>query len=150
MLPWLTADLNNLFSSLMILPHINDVDQVLVTVNDQAYTIGITGSDDDLVASINGTGIDTALYRKLYQYLLSAPAEQLNVGGTRGKKLASITYHYRDTKSTETIEFYDAGNRRCIVSLNGNDTYLCRATYVEYLEKNFVKVLAGETPVLDY
>lgn len=150
MLPWLTADLNNLFSSLMILPHINDVDHVDVTVDGESYSIDITGADDELVASINGTEIDTAIYRKLYQYLLSAPAEQLNVGNSRGKKLAGITYHYRDTKSTETVEFYDAGSRRCIVSLNGDDTYICRITYVEYLASNFKKALAGETPVLDY
>lgn len=149
--PWLTADLENLFSTLMILPNINDVERVEITVGGLDYEIDITGTDDELVAVMNGTELDTSLYRKFYQYLLSAPAEGLNRGNERGEKLAGFTYYYRDaSKSSETVEFYDIGNRRCIVSLNGNDTYVCRSTYVEYLAKNCEKVLAGETPVLDY
>lgn len=149
--PWLTANMEDLYSTLMVVPNINDVDRVEVMAGGEDYEILVTGTDDQLVAVMNGTELDTKIYRKFYQYLLSAPAEELNRGSQRGEKVASITYHYRDTtKGEETLEFYDIGNRRCIISLNGEDTYICRYTYVEYLIKNCEKALAGETPVLDY
>ena len=150
-LPWITADINNLFSTLMILPHINDVAGVDIMVNGQEYIVEMSGEDDALVAVMNGTELSTDIFRKFYQYLLSAPAEGLNLDGEKGELLASFTYHYKDTSvPDDTVQFYDAGNRRVIISLNGNDTYISRSTYVDVLAKNCEKVLAGETPILDY
>lgn len=149
--PWMSMEINNLFSSLILLPNINDVEGIDISVGGKSYTVEASGEDNDLKASLNGTELDTSIYRKFYQYLLSAPAEEYNHGSSRGELQASITYHYKDhSKADDVISFYDAGNRRSILSYNGQETFLCRSTYVDYLARNCEKVLAGETPVLDY
>ena len=148
-LPWLTADLNNLYSTLLILPLIDTVESIDVEVNGQKYEITCSGESSTLVAVINGTEVKTANYRKLYQYLLSAPAEELNIGNERGSKLASITYNYYEGGS-DNLTFYDAGNRRCIISLNGDDTFMCRTAYLDTLARNCEKILNGETPATDF
>lgn len=149
--PWLSMEINNLFSSLVLLPNVNDIEGIDISVGGKSYTIKASGIDSELQATINGTELDTSIYRKFYQYLLSAPAEEYNRGSDRGELQASITYHYADhSKPDDVVRFYDAGNRRSILSLNGQETFLCRSTYVDYLARNCEKVLAGENPVLDY
>lgn len=148
-LPWLTAKIEDLFSRLRLLPMINDVKSLDLYVKGTEYEITCEGESDTLIAYLDGKEVKTADYRKFYQYLLSAPAEELNIGNTRGQKLASITYHYYDGGS-DNLTFYDVGNRRCIISLNGDEIFLCRTAYVDTLAKNCERLMTGETPVTDF
>lgn len=148
-LPWLTAKIEDLFSRLRLLPMINDVESIDLYVQGTEYEITCEGESDTLVAYMNGKEVKTANYRKFYQYLLSAPAEELNIDNEPGEKIASITYNYYEGGS-ENLTFYDVGNRRCIISLNGDKIFLCRTAYVDTLARNCQKLLNGEVPTTDF
>lgn len=159
MLPWMTADINDLYSSLTILPFIDDVNKIDITIGDKTYLIETTGTGDDLAATINGNPFliekDATTYRKFYQFLLSAPAEGVNDGSQEtGETIARFVYHYSDPaksgKDSEVIEFKKLTDRTCVLSVNGNDSFLTRKVYVDALLKNCERAVNGEAPVMDY
>ena len=87
----------------------------------------------------------------MYQYLLSAPAEEVNLDGATGTLLASFTYHYHDNPDqTDTIEIFQISERRCSIALNGRNDFTCRMAYYTRLVENMEALLNGEEPVLDY
>ncbi|MBQ4050347.1 MAG: hypothetical protein IJD13_01835, partial [Oscillospiraceae bacterium] len=107
------------------------------------------GESSDMTAKLDGKDIDRANYRKMYQYLLGASAEELNIGYTRGEKVGSITYHYRKGGS-ETLTFYSAGDRKLILSYNGREDFVCRSSYLDTMKRNLERLAAGEVPSVDF
>ena len=101
--------------------------------------------------SYNGQSIDMDHFRKLYQYFLSAPAEEMNLDHQSGPKVASITYHFFDSaKAADTMDFYQISDRRCALGLNGSADFTARAMYLTRLAENIERVVGGEAPDLDY
>ena len=90
-------DINKVFSSLTVLPYIDKIAEVEVTINGKTYLFEEEGEEDDLTATVNGQDITLDNYRKMYQFFLSAPAEELNYTQETGPEIARITYRYRDT-----------------------------------------------------
>lgn len=150
-LPWLTADIDNLFSSLLLIPSIETVDTVSVDASGENYLFQSSGDAENIEATLNGSKIDSNNYRAMYEYLISASAREINYGSPKGESLAKITYHYRDAaKEDDIVEFFAVNDRQCILSLNGSDGFLTETRYVDKLIANCQKVLNGETPSLDY
>lgn len=154
-LPWISMDINDLYSTLTLLPYIDDVERIDLMVYGETYTFEIDPADpddedSDIVPHLDGEEIDLDNYRKMYQYFLAAPAEGIYDGDPdAGELVASFTYHYRDGGS-DTVKLYDLGNRTCILSINDNYQWTTRIAYVTYLQTNIEKLLNGETPSLDY
>ena len=154
-LPWISMDIDNLYSTLTLLPYIDDVERIDLMVYDQTYTFEIDppdpdDEDSDIVPHLDGEDVDLDYYRTMYQYVLAAPAEGIYDGDPdAGTLVASFTYHYRDGGS-DTVELYDLGNRTCIRSSNGNYQWTTRISYVTYLQTNIEKLKNGEEPSLDY
>ena len=152
-LPWISIDINKMYSSLMLLPSINTVSAIDLTVYDETYSFEIdpaADEDSDLVPHLNGEEIDLENYRDMYQYLLSVPAEGIYKGDAdAGTLIASIVYHYTEGGS-DSVELFDLGDRTCILSINGNKQWTTRLAYVQHLESNIDKLQNGEAPVLDY
>lgn len=148
-LPWVTANINSMYSSLLLVPMINDVASVDVEVYGEKHTLISEGESSDMTAKLDGEDMDIANYRKMYQFLLSAPAEELNIGYTRGAKAGSITYHLRKGGS-ETLTFYEGGDRKLIISYNGREDFACRSAYLDTMKRNFERLASGEAPVIDY
>ncbi len=155
-LPWITADINNLFSSLLLIPSIDTVDTITVETEGETYTFKSSGDVQNIEATVNGNEMDPDNYRTMYEFLISASATEINYDSEPGDSLAKITFHYRDSaKSDDTIEFISiAGDettgRKCIISLNGSSSFLTETRYVDKLLSNCQKVLDGGTPSLDY
>ena len=149
-LPWITVDINKVFSSLTILPYIDKVSEVEVTLNGETYLFESEGEDDDLKATVNGQALTLDNYRKMYQYLLSAPAEEINFNKETGPEIASITYRYRDSDKEDVVRFLKVSDRRCVLSLNGDEAFLTRMAYIDRLETNLEKILNDELPIMDY
>ena len=152
-LPWISININNMYSSLMLLPNIKDVSAIDLMIYDQTYSFEIdpaADEDSDIVPHIDGEEVDLENYRDMYQYLLSVPAEGIYEGDeTSGTLVASFTYHYINGGS-DTVELLDLGDRSCILSINGNRQWTTRIAYVQHLETNMERLLNGEAPVLDY
>ncbi len=162
-LPWMDIQLNQMLSSLIFLPYIDDVSQIDLTIGDQVYTfetalgepeVNEDGEEEDPTlesVTCNGADIDLENYRKMYQYLLSAPAEDINLSGDTGPLIASFTYHYFDDPDrTDTIEIFQISERKCSIALNGSNDFTCRMAYYTRLVENIEALLNGETPDLDY
>ncbi len=151
-LPWISIDIDDMYSSLMLLPSINTVSEIDLMVYDQTYSFQIdpaADEDSDIVPHLDGEEIDLENYRDMYQYLLSVPAEGINKSDAEGTLVASFTYHYTDGGS-DTVELFDLGDRTCILSINGNRQWTTRLAYVQHLQSNIEKLINGEAPVLDY
>ena len=149
-IPWITVDINKVFSSLTILPYIDKVSEVEVTLNGETYLFESEGEDDDLAATVNGKALTLDNYRKMYQYLLSAPAEEINFDKETGPEIARITYRYRDSDKEDIVRFLKVSDRRCVLSLNGDEAFLTRMAYIDRLETNLEKILNDELPIMDY
>lgn len=153
-LPWISIDLENMYSTLMLLPYIDDVEKIDLMVYNATYTFEIgaeTGEDDKTILSpaLDGKELEVDAYRKMYQYFLAAPAEGINKNEEEGTLIASFTYHYREGGS-DTVELFDLGNRTCILSINGDRRWTTRISYVQHLQSNIEKLQNGEIPSLDY
>ena len=150
-LPWITADINNLFSSLLLIPSIDTVDTVTVLAGGESYTFKSSGDVKNIEATVNGKEMEPDHYRTMYEFLISASAKEINYGSEKGDSLAKVTFHYRDSaKSDDVIEFFAVSDRKCIISLNGSDSFLTETRYVDKLTTNCQKVLDGGAPSLDY
>lgn len=149
-LPWITVDINKVFSSLTVLPYIDNVEEIEVSVDGKTYLFKTEGEDDDLTATVNGNAISTDNYRKIYQYLLSAPAEEINFDKETGPEIARITYRYRDVDQEEVVRFLKVSDRRCVLSVNGEESFLTRTVYLDRLAQNMELILNDEKPVMDY
>ncbi len=86
----------------------------------------------------------------MYQYLLSAPAEEINFAQETGPEIARITYRYHENDREDVIRFLKVSDRRCVLSLNGDEAFLTRMAYVDRLETNLEKISNDETPIMDY
>ncbi len=154
-LPWISIDIDDMYSSLMLLPYIDDVEEIDLTVYGASYTLTTDPKDEDdedseIVPYLDGEQVDLAAYRKMYQYFLAAPAETIYKGDKdAGTLIATFTYRYRDGGS-DTVELFDLGDRTCILSINGNKQWQTRISYVQHLQTNIEKLKNGETPSLDY
>ena len=156
-LPWISIDIDDMYSSLMLLPYIDDVEKIELTVYDKSYVLTTDPKDEDeddddsnIVPYLDGEQVDLTAYRKMYQYFLAAPAETVYKGDKdAGTLVASFTYYYRDGGS-DSVDLYDLGDRTCILSINGNKQWQTRISYVQHLATNIDKLKNGETPSLDY
>ena len=156
-LPWISIDIDDMYSSLMLLPYIDDVEKIELTVYDKSYVLTTDLKDEDeddddsnIVPYLDGEQVDLTAYRKMYQYFLAAPAETVYKGDKdAGTLVASFTYYYRDGGS-DSVDLYDLGDRTCILSINGNKQWQTRISYVQHLATNIEKLKNGETPSLDY
>lgn len=105
----------------------------------------MTGSTaDDFTLAQNGTAADLELFKKLYQFILRAPAEELYNGtddlGTPDLKLDFKT----TTGENQTIEFYKSADRKTIVAYNGDPQFTTRTTYLDRLLENIENYKNGK------
>lgn len=119
-------------------------------IDGKTYLFESEGEDDDLTATVDGKALTLDNYRKMYQLLLSAPAEEINFDNETGPEIARITYRYRDGDDEDVISFLQISDRRCVLSLNGDEAFITRMAYVDTLRSNMEKILNDELPQLDY
>lgn len=70
-LSWYTYTYKDVVSVMNILPYINDVSSVELVLGGKTYLFEMSGEDDELVVTCDGQTLDTDIFRKLYQLLLS-------------------------------------------------------------------------------
>lgn len=100
-------------------------------------------SKDDAVVTYKGEKQDDAgieRYRKFYSYLLQTKAEELilpaDAPKLSGDPLASVKIDRQDGKRSYDIKFYDAGNMKACIVIDGEARFYCRKSYVDTLLSN--------------
>lgn len=132
-LPWVGMVPEDAMASLIFGTYIYDLSSLTLITDAGTRSFVFDGnSADDYLVLLDGREYDLERYRNFYQALISAPAEQIyldDLGAT--KKIATVILEKNDGSESETVEFFDAGNREVIISKNGKVSFKSRASYIE-------------------
>lgn len=144
-LPWLTVQPTDIMLKIVVSPYIYDVDYVTVKSDGKEYKFDINGDKDKPEFKYNDKVMEESLFRSFYQYLISAPGEEINYDAPTGEPVASIEYKYKDTaKGSELVQFYKVDSRKMIVSINGNASFKARSSYLDRLVENLQNIQDGK------
>ena len=152
-LPWIQAEMMDVVSTIVLYPNVTEVASVEVEYNGKSHLLTHDINSENKVEKgyVDGQEIkEVSYYRNLYQYIMSVAVVDVNDEHLSSDDLAArITYHYMDGRD-DVIELFNIGDRRCILSFNGNNSFITKSSYVSVLESNISKVLNGEKPTLDW
>jgi hypothetical protein len=145
-IPWLTATWWDLMDRLIILPFIDDVARVEVSTPARKAAFTLNGEGDELKVEAQGTELDTSVFRKYYQTLLTAiydeyTEEPIPPGAA---PILEIAYHYRDGRAPDRVSFYNAASRRVLTSLNGRRPFYTFSAYVDKVLSDLDRILEGK------
>lgn len=152
-LPWISINVDQMITSLALLPYISEVSGIDIEVNGETHRIEAViedseeedGKADVVSATLDGVAYkDIKYYRQMYQFILYLPGDAVNREQLTGDLLVRYTYHYRDSsKADDVVEIRKVSDRRCAVLINGDNLFLGRSAYVDALLKNIDRTLNG-------
>lgn len=131
-------------------PLLMDVAGITVETDGEVYDFTVDNSDaKNPVAALNGTEVDIALFRSLFQLLNSAAhdGEYLNVQPVPEEQepVMVITYHYTQDKTDDVIALYPGSTRRVNVYVNGVCEFAMKDSFVERVRQALPAIRAGES-----
>lgn len=142
-LPWLTVMPLDITTTMITSHYIYGIDSISIKTDDVDVKFDIKGSGaDDFGVESDGKEMDADAFKTLYQFILRAPSEQLYFDEVSGTPDATIEIRAED--GDDSIEFYNIGDRRTVIVLNGKPSFSCATAYVERLAQNVQKYLNGE------
>lgn len=127
------------------LVHIENIDEVSeITLNGlgKAYTMIISGSDDNAVYTINGKTIEESRFKKAYQTVIGLTLSTFTKDKVSGE--AEFTIRYKKKDGTEAlVECISHDDRNYVVLVNGQGNLIVRkkqvSTMIEQLEKTLAE-----------
>lgn len=141
-LPWATMVEDQLFSSLMTSTYIYNLAKLEIITPDGASspstTFTFTGKEDDESFEVfkDGNKIDLEYFKKFYQFVLSAPAEEIWLGEPSADA-PLLTFKYTAANGfSKEISFFPSSDRMVIISVDGEQSFRCRQVYVDKLYTN--------------
>lgn len=147
-LSWYNYTYEDIISVMNILPYINDVSSVELELYGQSYLFELSGEDDELVITYQGQTLDTDIFRKLYQLLLSIKNDEYVEEPPDVSTLTSIgslTYNYKsDSRPSDRLDFYEYSARQFYLSYNGDIEFLSLISHLDTIQNAVEKTLAGE------
>ena len=145
---WHDVRYGDLASRLFVLPVLTSLDSVTVETPDGEYLFDLTmvgaGTEDEkLNFHHNGKAINEKPFKKFYQVLIGATAEELVTEEiTLGEPLLTITYKYEDkTHADDVVSYYEGPTRQVYVSVNGEVEFTTRSAFVDKVYDSIPKVL---------
>lgn len=151
---WCTFKVEDLISHRPLSPYIYSVDSVEVTVPDGTYKFDIDGENKTF--SCGGKELLPDSFRDFYQTLIGSVGEEMYSGEISGEPYASVTFNYdseyfdRYGTQSDTISYYESGDRKCIVVLNGTPMFKVRKIYADRLLENTSAIMSGGTINIDW
>lgn len=153
-LPWIKIDVGDIAVSYVYKAVADTTTDITIKTRNINETIKKSGkvSSDEFRATRNGEDMPVSEFRSLFEYLFKFRFERIAtdqsvIGGLT--PYASITVR-SEGNVTETLEFYDVGNKESVVTYNGKVSYYCRTSYIEVLEKNIKNLDNGEELVMTW
>ena len=144
-----TVSYEKLILRWFISPFITDVKRLEVTFQEDTYKFGIEGeSAKNIVADLDGALLDSDLFRKYYNLVVSAAGDEKlpNITAPQGKPIASIRFVYKNSnKNDDLIEFYQDEIRRVLVSVNGVCEFKMRDKYIETIRQATDNLSKGQS-----
>ncbi len=145
----LSCNAEDLITKFPVLPYINSLSQIDLTVNEKSYQYDLTVSQDEngedvLKVLCNGKKIDSSEFSVFYQLLLDIDITGINSEAVTTEPDMELTYHYA-SGNTEQVRFYNTGEeRKAIVEINSQSSFTGKSTYLTKLEQEAENLLNGK------
>ena len=100
------------------------------------------------VITLNGSVVDTDLFRSFFKLLGSAASDGDYLGvqpEAETPAVMTITYHYTDGKADDVMALHAGGTRRMNVYVNGVCEFAMKETFVERVNQALSALQAGES-----
>lgn len=145
--PWVMMKPEDAMSMLVFGSYIYDLKGLEINAGSTSHKFDFEGSDaDSYKVKLDGKEFDTERYKSFYQALIKAPAEEICTSDEGiGSLLVSCKLTYNNGKPAETIEFYEAENRKVIIKKNGETCFKCRSSFVEKALLPNISNISGDT-----
>jgi hypothetical protein len=149
-LSWLNFTIDSVMATMFMRPLIYSLDGLIVETPEQRLNFRITGtgrSDEEFF--LDGAVIDTDAFKQLYMYVIQVSAETLFTG--EPEDVANLPFaarytfkHREEGRPDDILEFYELGNMRSLIVVNGEPMFTTRTAYLTRLEQNIEAYLKGE------
>jgi hypothetical protein len=148
-LPWLTVMPLGITGGLVFTNSVYNISSIdFVGDGIDAHFTSAGTTSEDMTVTYNGTESDSLRFRQLYQYILITPATELYLEPVTGDPYFTVTM--KGENINDKVEFYNIGNRRYAIVINGAPQFACTATYVDRLLENVRNYETGGEIFTDY
>lgn len=136
---WATAGPTDIASSLVIATYVWDIEELTLSAPElPEMKFEITGSDaESAEVKLNGETIDTERFRKFYTFLLKTTAEGVALDEEPvGEPQATLYFRTKSGSKEQEICFYRQDAFNCLITINGESCFKCRASFIDVFRKN--------------
>ena len=153
--PFITTSYEKLVSRWFLTPFITDVRSIDLRFGDKGCRFELLGEDNrSLEATLNGVKLDTGLFRKFYNLLVSASGDGLLLETppeSLGPPVLAVTFFYRDPLKESDLMIFSPGSlRRHFVTVNGVTEFACLQRYAQTVEAALAELERGEDFMADW
>ena len=146
--PWMTVDVTNITTGYIFETTLDKVDTLTVTMGGKTERFTKSGlySDGTVAIKRNGTSMDTAMFRDIFEFTFNAYIDDLALDAVieEGDKPELTVTMKNISGKEEKAEFYNIENNKTIIVFNGRPSYVCRTAYVETMKENMARLDSGE------
>lgn len=154
LLPWVDYTADDLVSSIPLVPYIQNVSAMTISFNGEEHTFhlsqvptGGTNANGEAATEThveyNGSELDGDNFAVWYQLVMSCQANGINRSEVTSDPVMTVTYQYSNG-TTDTVQYYDMGNRVIVVSVNGAEAVTTSISFVNKVQSELQKLLNGE------
>ena len=151
MVAWATASYDELKYEYIAKPLVDYVKTVKVTVDGKTYSYDLAkktvkdldgNETEELTVKSGGKDIKTAYFETFYNNLTNVLREEsADKYKKDGSAVLKVEFVYNNGKATDTVEYYNAGNRKYIAQVNSVADGVVYETYINQIKQD-VKSLA--------
>jgi hypothetical protein len=154
-LSWLNYSIDNVMAAIFHRPMIYTVSDFVIETPLHHLAFRLTGDNrNNEEYFLDGEPINADNFKKLYEYCFSMRADTLFAGTMEDLGnmpfLARFSYVYKGSRPDDVIEFYDDGNLRVVIVLNGEPVFTTRQMYITRLMQNIEAYLSGAPVIMEY
>ena len=155
--PWALQSLFDLRNKSILMPNIITVQSINVVSNGTDYVLNVARTKDEEKSTEDKTYYQYALtgndgkeldydtnYRNFYGKLIALTILEPATEQPTGTPILTVTYQYFDDDKTDTIEFYQSGDRRYTAVLNGQVFGLVTQEDMDNISDGIVALENGE------
>ncbi|MBQ8687935.1 MAG: DUF4340 domain-containing protein [Ruminococcus sp.] len=136
---WASVTPTDLASSLVLATYVWDIEEMNITAKGkESMEFDITGEDKETaVVKLNGKTCDTERYRLFYTFLLQTTAESVVLDGEpAGEPEITLYFRTHDGSKEQELCFYRQDAFNCLITVNGESAFGCRASYIDTFLEN--------------
>ena len=146
--PWYDFNPADFISARPLSPYIYGCESVEISVSGRVYSFVI--DKEGKTALLDEKTLDGENFRKFFEQLVGSIGEEVYTGDVDGELVVTVKFTYTDDYAKlygakeNTLSFYESGEYKNIVALDGKPVFKVRSVYTERLVENIQKLIDGE------